>query len=348
MAINSPRYQRWFIQQQATLTAFVHTLGVWQSTGAKLLRVDAGMIQLTRNAPYSRFPVLTGARSEVAGIRGRRLASFTIRGLPMIPSGTAGTLSDLDVIFQNIFGSAATVSAGVSATYPFLDSGYPAFSLIGFNHSSTGFTQQSAWACFVTRATFNFNGPFMTVDLEGFCGYVIDSTGFANYDSNAKAGLTAYPIEPVSPSIAGTPIQGFGTGYNLTINSNDISLKARALTVTVETGYVPIADVYGSPYLVAVVGDARRISISLGNLLDDDTAALNSIKASCALDNTTISGSIVAGNAAGSIFTFNINNILLEVMNLVDEGPTLAFEIAPSYAHASTPGLVNDMTLVAT
>ncbi len=271
--------------------------------------------------------------------------------MPLIPSGTAGTVSDCDIILQNIFGQASTSGSGgpysgTIRTYSFLDSGYPAFSMFGFVHGISTLTQRALWACFVSRATFNFNGLFMTVDLEGFAGYEIDSTGFSVFDTQAKAGLTTYPTEPSSPTTVGAPIAGFGNGYTCTIDAQTIELKVRALSLTIETGYVPVADVYGSPYLVAAVGDARRISLNLGDALDDDSAALNDLKTKADTDNVSINASIVAGNTAGNSFQFNINTVQLNAFDLRDNGPTVAFTLPTSYAHASAPGLTDDFTLV--
>src|SRR5258708_30855501 len=119
--LNAPRYQRWYVQQQSTLLAFNNSSGTWSQTGAQLLKVDAGSASMVRNAPYSRFPVLTGTRSEVAGIRGRKGAGWSLRGMPVIPSGTAGTIPDSDIIWQNVFGAAATGSG--TKIYAFTDNG---------------------------------------------------------------------------------------------------------------------------------------------------------------------------------------------------------------------------------
>lgn len=345
---NSPRYQLWYVQQQSGLLAFNNSGGTWTPSGAQLVRMDANSVTVSRNAPYSRFPVLTGTRSEVAGIRGRKGASWSVRGMPVIPSGTAGSVPDVDIILQNMFGQAATISAGSSATYSFNDSGYLPFSLFGFVHGFASLTNRALWACFVTRATFNFNGLFMTVDLEGFAGYIIDSTGFSVFDTQAKAGLTAFPTEPSSPTFNGQPIAGFGTGYTAIIDSQNVELKVRAMSLTIETGLTPVADVYGSPYLVAAVGDSRRISITLGDLLDDDTSQLNDIKTKADTDNVQINLAVLAGNVAGSKCTFNVNNVQPNAFNLRDNGPTVAFEMPTSYAHASAPGQINDMTIAFT
>lgn len=341
---NSPRYQRWFVQQQAALLAFNNSAGTWTNTGAQTIRVDAGSVTVTRNAPYSRLPVLTGTKSEVAGVRGRKLAAWDIRGLPLIPSGVAGTIPDIDIILQGIFGQPATIVAATSATYSFLDSGYLPFSLFGWVHGFTSLTSRALWGCFVSRMTINFNGLFLTADLSGFAGYEIDSTGFSIFDTQAKAGLTTYPIEPVSPTTNGQPIAGFGAGYNCTLDSQDLSLKTRVASITIETGFTPVADVLGSPYMIASVGDARRVSINV-TALDDDTAALNDLKVKADTDNTTITASILSGNVAGSKMTCTLNAIQPNAFNIRDSGAMTDMELPTSYAHATAVGNVDDMTM---
>lgn len=342
--INSPRYQRWYIQQQAALTSFNNATGAWTSTGAQLLRVDAGSVSTNRNAPYTRFPVLTGKRSEVAGIRGRKGANWSIRGLPFIPSGVASTPPDCDIILQNIFGQANS-----SGTYSFLDTGYQPFTLAGFNTAVSTLTSRMLWGCYVSRATFNFNGAFMTVDLDGFAGYVIDNVGFSVFDSQAKAGLTAFPTDPNLVTVSGQPIQGFGNGYTLTLHSQTgFELKLRALSITIETGFEPIADVYGSPYLTEVVGGTRRISINLGDIIDDDSTALNDLKTQADTDTTgatAMTGTVVAGNTTHNIFTFTLNTVQANAFDLRDNGNVVSVSIPVSYAHATAIGNTDDFTL---
>lgn len=345
---NSPRYYRLYSQiQSGGYTTVNNSTGTWTNSGAQLLRIDQGSYTWGRNAPYSRFPVLTGTRSEVAGIRGRKNGTWSIRGLPIIPSGAAGTIPDMDTILQNIFGQAATIVASTSATYSFNDTGNSPLTLLFFNHANTSFTQVYSWGCFVTRWQINFNGPFLTIDLDGFAGWVVDSTGFSATDTQGKAGLTAFPTEPGSPAVLGQPIAGFGAGYTCTIASQSVELKTRALSIGGETGWSQVQDVYGSPYPIASIGDTRRMSIQLG-ALDDDSSALNAIKTDCDTDNATYSTSVVAGTAAGSIMTVLLNSVQFNAFGMNDQGAEISFELPTSYGHASAPGQVNDLTVAFT
>ncbi len=343
----SPRYYRWYTQKQTAYTSFNNTSGVWTNTNAQLIRFDAGSVSRTRNAPYSRFPILTGNRSEVAGIRGRKNVSWSIRGVPIIPSGAAGTVPDLDHILGCAFGAYGTVAAGVSVTYNLVGTGSLPFSLFGWPHGITTLTAQAIWGCGVSRITINFNGLFLTMDVDGFGGDMIDNIGFAGFDVLSAGGLTAYPAEPSSPTVNGQPIAGFGDGYTTTLDTQSISLKVRTRSITWETGLIPVEDVEGSAHPIAMVGDTRRISTSL-TALEDDTAALNDIKLKCDTDNVTINMSSQTGLVAGSIMTCNLNNIQPNAFGIRDNGALVDFEFAQSFGHASAIGLENDFNMVFT
>lgn len=345
---NSPRYQRWYTQLQTTFPAINNTSGVWTNTGNKLIRVDANSVNRGRNAPYSRFPVLTGNRSEVVGIRGRKSATFSIRGLPVVPPGTAGGIPDIDHILQNAFGQPATVVASTSATYSLLGTGYLPFTLLGFAHGFSSLTSEVFWGCVVTRITLNFNGLFLTMDVDGMAGFMTDNIGFTAQDLQGNGQLTTFPVEPSSPTVNGQPIAGFGQGYTTTLSTQSIALKVRTRSITWETGLEIVGDVEGSPYGIAVVGGTRRLSLAL-TALDDDSAALNAIKVQCDTDNgAAIALVSVSGTVAGSIVTVNLNNIQANSFSMRDNGNLVDFELPQSFAHASAVGQEDDTTMVFT
>jgi hypothetical protein len=346
---NSPRYYRLYSQIQTGGYAVMNnSTGTWTSTNAQLQRIDQGSFTARRNAPYSRFPVLTGTRSEVIGIRGRKnVNAWSIRGMPIIPSGAAGVVPNMDMLLGNIFGVATgTVVASTSVTYgPFVDSGNFPLALLWFNHAFTTMSQFYYWGAFVERWQINFNGPFLTIDLDGFAGWGVDSTGFGSEDTAGLAGLTAFPVEPVSPAVAGQPIAGFGAGYTLSLASQNIECKTRVLSIGGETGWVQVQDVYCSPYPIAAVGDSRRMYIQL-SALDDDSTQLNAIKTACDVDNGSPSTAVVvAGAAAGSIMTTTLNSIQLNAFDLTEQGPIVLFDLPTSYGHASSVGNTNDLQI---
>lgn len=349
--INSPRYTRLFAQlQTGGFNVVNNTTGTWTSTGAAMIRADAGAFKGARNEPYTRLPYLTGTRSEQPGVRGRKSASLSINGLAVIPSGTAGTAPDMDPILQNIFGAPATGS-GVNL-YQFSDSGYLPLSFFAFQHGFTTLTSFYAWGAFVKSAAFHFNEDFQKVDLSMDAGFFLDSPGFAVADSIAKAGLTAFPVEPASPVVNGSPIAGFGAGYTATVTTTatgftgpqSLELKLRSFTATIDTGFELVGSVYGSAYPIQVVGGARRLSCQF-SCIDDDSAQLNAIKTQCDQDNITMTVTIVAGTVAGSIMTLTLNDVQASAFNLTDSGNEVTMGLGESYAHATAIGSTNDGTL---
>lgn len=355
MSYNIPRIRRWFVQQQAADNVFnggnLTTPALWTSTGNQLVRIDANSVTITRNRPYSRLPVLTGTRSEQPGVVGRKAATWEIRGMPVIPSGTAGTIPDMDIILQNIFSQAAYGTG--TKTYSWIPQSGPTtpditflpFSLLGFSHGSTTLTALALWSCMVERAVFHYNGLFLTVDLSGFAGYIADSVGFAALDVQGQGGLSAFPTEPSSPTVNGQPIAGFGTGYLSTVDSQALALKTKSLDITIETGHQPVGGLLGSPYSFPRAGGARRVSFAT-TFLDDDSTQLNDIKTKADTDNVTIAASFQAGTVAGSIFTMTLSTIQPNAFNLRDNNDMVDMALEESYAHASAIGNTDDATIV--
>lgn len=342
---NSVYIKRIFAQQQSTFLNFNNSGGSWTSTNAKLLRQPEGGFTLTPNRPYTQVPYVWGGRGLLVGaVPGRKDATWDIRNMPLIPSGTAGTVPDIDPILQNVFGQTATVVSSTSATYGFSDTGYLPFSLFEFPHNVSTLTARAAWGCICRTVKFNFNQPWISADFSGQAGYVIDSTGFSAIDTQGQAGLTAFPTEPSSPSTNGSAIPGFGNGYTATINSDNMSLKIRVFDITVDTGQVLVGDLYGSAYPVAIVGDRRTVSMAF-DVLDDDSSALNDLKTQADTDGSTINATIVAGNTAGSIITWTIKNINLSKFGMTDSGPLVSTNFPQSFAHVSSISATDDMTL---
>jgi hypothetical protein len=349
MAINSPLIKRLFVQQQTSgaVTSFNNSSGTWTNTGAKLIKVDPQGARITKNAPYTTLPYVTGSQSVQAGVRGRKSAGFELRNIPIQPSGTAGTAPDADPIFQSIFGAAPTIVSSTSVTYAFSDFTALPISIFEFAHGSTTLTSTAAWGCIPQRVTLNYNSIFLNMDVSGVGGYVIDSAGFAGIDTQGQGGLTAFPVEPSSPTSNGSVLAGFGNGWTATLDSQNESLKVRVQSVEFMTGYNLIGDVYGSAYAVAPSYGIRRVGLKI-SALDDDSSALNDLKLKADTDGSLISCVIVAGTTAGSIFTVNLNNVQPNAFNLETSGDTINFDMPTSYANASTVGSANDCTVVFT
>ena len=344
MAItSSPRYRRVFIQQQTSGSQRIvnNTAGVWASSGAKLLRVPQNSIRITPDQPITPVPWLTGTRSTQPGIAGRRSAAFELNNLPIIPSGTAGTVPDADSLFANIFGQAGTVSAGTSVAYSFSDSGFLPFTLLDFMHNQSTLTSRLVWGCVVEEMTFTFNGNVFEAAVTGRGGYALDSTGFSGEDATGQAGLTAWPVEPVSPTVVGNIIPGFkGTA---SFDTQALETSIRAMTLKIRTGTRWVADVLSDAYPVQIVGGERQVSMTLG-VLDSDAATLNDVKQK-AKSQTPIAVNITIGTVAGYKVNFVMPSLQLQPYEFQDENDIVMTNFSESQGHASAIGSVDDLTL---
>lgn len=347
MAINSPRYRRVFAQLQSSgLRTINNTAGTWSNTGAKVIRVPQNAIKLTPNMPITPVPWLTGTRSIQPGVRGRKSGSWSLSNVPLIPSGTAGTAPDIDPILQNVFGAAPTIVASTSATYGFTDTGYLPLTLLDFIHGSTALTSRVMWGCFTTDWTITLNGDVLTTSFSGMGGFLLDSDYFSSEDTTAKAGLTSFPLEPGSPTTAGSIIPGFGA--TATFNSQSIETKVRALSIRVRTGFRLIGDTIADFYPAQAVGGARRVTVNLG-VIDDDTSQLQNLKQQAKSSAApSINASIVIGTTAGSRVTFNVNAIQLVPQDFEDQDDIVMANFPDADAHATAIGNVDDMTVAFT
>src|ERR1017187_7599184 len=135
--ITSPFVERVVIAPQTAFNLVPNAAGVWTNTGAKLLRAGSG-VKLKADPTLIPNPVKTGTRSMQPGIVGRKSNNtWSLPNVPIIPSGTAGTPPDMDLLFQGIFGQAPTGSA-----YTLLDGAVSTFILARFQHLQTALTQQ--------------------------------------------------------------------------------------------------------------------------------------------------------------------------------------------------------------
>jgi len=340
----SPRFERIIIQPQTAFNAVPNSTGTWTQTGAKLLRMPSGT-KITAPPPLIPVPWKTGTRSTQPGIVGRKsTASWSLPNIPVIPSGSAGTVPDADALLQGIFGLAGTISAGVSVTYSFSDSAFLPFVLARFQHGQSALTQQFGIGALVSDFNFSINGDVFTMGASGPLYWALDSENFSNEDTAGKCGLTVYPTEPSSPTVVGTIQQGFvgtatfdGTGLDTT-NCPLISCSVRG-----RTGTTYVADAFGVSYPALPVGGERMISISFG-LVDTDASILNTLKTK-AKAKTPINISIQVGNVAGSIVTLALKSVQLAVPDYGDDNARVVASFGDSAAHATAVANIDDFSI---
>jgi hypothetical protein len=337
----SPRFERVVIAPQTTFNAVPNGTGTWTNTGAKLLRVPSGT-RLTAPPPLIPVPWKTGTRSPQPGIVGRKsTASWSLPAMPVIPSGTGGTVPDSDLLLQGIFGQAPT-----STTYTFADSAFVPFCLGRFQHGQTALTQQFGFGCLVGDASFAINGDVFTMSASGPAYWVLDSENFANEDTAGKGGLTTFPLELSSPTVVGTIQRGFvGTA---TFDANGMDTTTAPLIsagIRIHTGNAYVADAFGVPYPALPVGGERSVGLS-ATFIDTDGAALNNLKVKAkAKTLMTVTLAIGATGDTGNITTFTIKGVQLNVPDYADDNARVTVTFGESAAHPSAIGVVDELTL---
>ena len=334
MSVNtSPRFERVFGQTQ-TAYQTVPTLSM------KMIRSVVNGCKMKAAVPLIPVPWKTGTRSLQTGISGRLSgANWSLNNLPVIPSGTPGTPPDMDFLLQGIFGQAPT-----GAAYSFADATYAPFCLARFMHGQSGVTNQFAYGCLVNEASFQLNGDVFTMGASGPCYWVLDSENFSNEDTAGKGGLSAFPTEPSNPTVVGTIQQGF---FGIaTFDSNTMDLTTTPLIaggIRIRTGNYYTNDAFGSGRPASLLGGERQVSIN-ASFIDNDSAALNNLKTK-AKAKTPINVTIQVGTTTGSITTFTIKGVQLEIPDYSDDNARVVTAFGESIAHASTLTAVDEFAL---
>jgi hypothetical protein len=338
----SPFVERIFVIPQAAgaFNLVTNVAGVATMTNAKMLRMGGGT-KLKADPALIISPVKTGTRSMQPGIAGRKSNNtFSLPSLPIIPSGTAGTPPDQDLLFQGIFGQAPTGSA-----YTMLDGAIITFNLARFQHLQTTLSQQFAIGCIVSDWSININADILMMSINGQCYWVLDSENFAAEDTAGKGGLTAFPIEVVTPTVVGTIQQGFtgtatfdGTGVDsTTFPLISASIKGR-------TGNDYSHDVFGTSYGALPAGGRRMISTSV-TFQETDVAALNNLKVKAKAKTPLNITYVINGGGAGNITTIALKGVQLAVPEYSDEAARVVTAFSESQASASTISAVDELAI---
>ena len=336
---NSPFIERVVIAPQTTFNLVPNSAGVWTNTGAKLLRAGGGT-KLKADPTLIANPIKTGTRGMQPSIAGRKSNNtWSLPNVPIIPSGTAGTAPDMDLLFQSIFGAAP-----VSAAYTLLDGAIITFLLARFQHLQTGLTQQFGIGALVTDWTITINGDIFTISASGQCYWVLDSENFANEDAAGKGGLTAFPLELSSPTVVGTLQQGFVGSATFDSNAVDsTTFPLISASIKGRTGNDYSHDAFGTSYGALPAGGRRMISTAC-SFQDCDTAFLNNLKVK-AKSKSPINITYVVGNVAGNITTIPLKGVQLAVPDYTDEAARVVSVFSDSQASASTVSAVDEIGL---
>jgi hypothetical protein len=343
--IGSSRRQTLWAQVQTAFSTFPNAAGTWTNTGAIKQRYDEFNPQAAN--PVNSPTYYTGKSSPLIGTRGRQGGNWTL-GMPLIPSGTAGTAPDADPILQAVFGGTPTIVASTSVTYNLVDTVAP-LGLLWYNGNTNESNPTHYYilgAC-PTQATFILNQNFLSFRAQGFGYGRGDSTSFSSYtsgDAGLKGGLTVYPAEPGSVTQNGNVIPGYGNGATATFDGNATLELRGQVELTVNTGLEGLGDTFANAYQVAAGRGLRTVSMQRIQCVDSDGTTIANLKAK-AFNKTPISIALQVNGAAGSIATFTLNNVQLGGSEISVNGAFLDIIWNDNQAHASSTSVTDDAVL---
>ena len=286
----------------------------------------------------------TGTGSMLAGIQGRKGPGSWSAEAPVRPSGVAGTAPQMDALLAGLFGATATIVASTSATYNLVDTFSP-FAIFLFNLLATTNSQQWAFGCVPSSATINIGGAgYLKITANGKCVYVMFSDNFANEDVTAKAGYTAVPTVPASPTLTGNIVTPF-TGT--TSFGGSAMVEFRSASVSIMCAKDLRADGFTDPYPDAIVQGRRKVSLTSLKCADSDGAVLTTVK-NAAFNKTTMNVTIVQGATAGSITTHTFKNVQFGNAVINESGSAFDVDFGDSPMHATALANTDEYVLAFT
>lgn len=208
------------------------------------------------------------------GFAGRRDASWEAT-FPLQPSGAAGTVPNLDQIFQALVGATPTVSAGVSVGYAFPSSGAPSqLSFFRYRTAGSNVFQRAIRGALVNTFSVKSGDGELICTVGGPCSGEIDSVNFASYDTGDKGGLTSFPAEPASPVSVGSSIADF-LGAGAVVNSvSTHPVESFGLNMSMNRGLRPR---FGERAGTIPTAQLRDVNFDLG-LYEENTAAMAALR----------------------------------------------------------------------
>lgn len=341
MAILSPNDQRLFVQVTSPWAAAVpNTTGSATVASGDGLQYIACTLEANSNLIQSR--VRTGSLGRAPGRRGRRSGSFSLE-VPLQGSGTAGTVPDSAQILQALFGSAGSVSAGVSVTYA-LSSTNVGLTIWTFRDPA-GANAPNLCGVGALVNEFEVSGgeeAETSLIVRGPLVDVIDKPNFSNLTTAEKFGLTSFPSEPVAPSFLGVPALAF-TG-SVTINGvSQFKLRDFRIYGTLNRSLRYAHGAYAAGVDLKTV---RDLFLDF-SLYEEDTASMAALRQ---LNRTkaTFDTTIVVGDVAGNIWSFALNNLAIGTMTTEESGPESILRFSGCQASETTVNAADEMTLVLT
>ena len=332
--------QRVYVSPQTAIATVPNSGGAWTNTSNKL--VPHASLNMQRMVDRIAAEFKTGQASSLAGIPGRVSSSFSL-DFPFMPSGAAGTSPNCDLILKSVFGVAATTVSSTSVTYNLADSTniFP-FCLAGWNDLANG--DQFSFGNVVESLSMNIGGSGyfrMTADGKGY--NCLDYPNFANEDTAGLGGLTGYPAEPSSPTLAGNIIPAF-VGSAVTVGGSSLDEFVSA-SIRIQTGRTLLMD--GGKYPTGITHGRRVVTLESLKVHDSNGSVLDGLK-NLAASKAATDVVIVLGTAAGYIVTVTLKGVQFGNYRAVDAGGGVDIEFETSPAHANAIANTNEIKIALT
>lgn len=273
----------------------------------------------------------TGTRSQIAGKKGRQHGMWSIEG-SLVHGADADDLPDYDALYEAAFGAAGVVTATEKVTYTLSDV-IKYFTMWQYVGDGTGTpNHQYGHSAVVRRMVFNIGQDVAEFSAEGECAWVQGSKSFAGASLQEKAGLGAFPAEPVSQTCIGNLIEGFVGA--ITVGGSTIADLVSA-TITVDFANEVVKNTFGRRTPSGSEGDVRSVTVAL-SVHNSDDAALETLR-EASESKAQLDATFTVGEDAGHIYDFDLKAIQLEVPDY-DDGARRTVLNFPEALAVGTPG----------
>ncbi len=284
----------------------------------------------------------TGSLGRLVGQKGRRSGSFELT-VPLQGSGTAGTLADMDPLWTNIFGAAATVVSSTSATYA-INETVTSLTIWKFRDpaGSNMWNEVLTGGIITDWEVSGGEEAEATLTVRGVGVYTSNKPNFSSMSTTEKGGISSFPSEPSSPVYLGTPALAFVGSF--TVNSVS-SFSVEKFRIYGSTGRA-LRPAFGSYNSTVPISGPRTIGFDF-SLYEEDTSAMAALR-HLAYSKSSFAGVVAIGATAGNIHTFNLGGLTLGPEATSDNGAESIVSFAGCEASMSALGANDELTYVAT
>ena len=331
MATATSKSEIVFVTREST-----YATAVAPANGDYLLTKSLSMVN---TSPLLNPPEKVISSGQTIGVSGRKSATWDLSCL-IRPSGTAGTPPDLQYLIESVLGAAATVSAGVSVTFP---TGPSNLSMNLFRYRDpSGMTQQVAIGAIANTMALNCQDGFIETSFGGMARWILDTDNLASTATAGKGGLSSIAARPSAPVSSGEPL----TSFVGSLTMDGVTYDVRNLRFNVDAKRsIDNSVLFKGAFGGDPAADLKQVTFECV-IPDDDTSALKALKAKCAA-GTTWALALVCGGTAGSIMTINLAHIRTDAINFDDSALTWGCKIT-GQTYLSAASASDECTIVFT